>query len=133
MPGTERIAAMTRIILPLALMIVMSPAWALNMSGFKDAPITRLTGEELKAFRAAVMKVLDEAPEGKTIEWKAPTTPFVSKITPTRSFTDGKLPCREATIESDARDRFQRGLYVFCKAANGEWQFKTPGTRSKAK
>ena len=44
---------MTRIILPLALIIVMSPAWALNMSGFKDAPITRLTGEELKAFRSS--------------------------------------------------------------------------------
>jgi len=117
----------------LALLAAAGSAWALNMSGFKDAPITRLTGEELKAFRAAVMKALDEAPEGKTIEWKAPKTPFVSKITPTRSFTDGKLPCREATIESDARDRYQRGLYVFCKAANGEWQFKIPGARPKAK
>jgi surface antigen len=116
-----------------AAFFLVAPAFALNMSGFKDAPITRLTGDELKAFRAAVMKTLDEAPEGKTIEWKAPKTPFVSKITPTRSFTDGKRPCREATIESDARDRFQRGLYVFCKAANGEWQFKTPGTRSKVK
>jgi len=133
MRGTDRMATMTRMIFPLALIVVMSPAWALNMSGFKDAPITRLTGEELKAFRAAVMKALDEAPEGKTIEWKAPKTTFTSKITPTRSFTDGKLPCREATIESDARDRFQRGLYVFCKAANGEWQFKTPGARPKAK
>ena len=124
---------MIRMIAPLALMIVMSPASALNMSGFKDAPITRLTGEELKAFRAALMKTLDETPEGTTVEWKAPKTPFVSKITPTRSFTDGKLPCREATIESDARDRYQRGLYVFCKAANGEWQFKIPGARPKAK
>ena len=124
---------MIRMIAPLALMIVMSPASALNMSGFKDAPITRLTGEELKAFRAALMKVLDETPEGTTVEWKAPKTPFVSKITPVRSFTDGKLPCREATIESDARDRFQRGLYVFCKAANGEWQFKTPAAKRKAK
>jgi len=124
---------MKRIFLPLALIVVMSPAWALNMSGFKDAPITRLTGAELKAFRAAVMKTLDGTPEGMTVEWKAPKTPFVSKITPTRSFTDGKLKCREATIESDARDRYQRGLYSFCKAANGEWQFKTPGARSKAK
>jgi surface antigen len=133
MPGTERIAAMTRIFLPLALIVVMSPALALNMSGFKDAPITRLTGEELRAFRAAVMKALDNAPEGTTVEWKAPKTLFVSKITPVRNFTHGKLKCREATIESDARDRYQRGLYSFCKAASGEWQFKTPGARSKAK
>jgi surface antigen len=120
-------------ILPLALIAVMSPAWALNMSGFKDAPITRLTGEELKAFRAAVMKVLDDGSEGATVEWKAPKTPFTSKITPTKSFTDGKQQCREATIESDARDRFQRGRYTFCKQANGEWQFRIPTSKPKTK
>jgi len=133
MPGTERIAAMIRNILPLALMIVMSPAWALNMSGFKDAPITRLSSEELTAFRAFVMKTLDQTPDGTTVEWKAEKTRFVSKVTPQKSFTDGKLPCREVTIESDAHDRFQRGLYTLCKGANGEWQFKTPGARQTAK
>ena len=124
---------MIRMIVPLALIFVMSPAGALNMSGFKDAPITRLTGEELKAFRAAVMKALDEAPVGTTVEWKAPKTPFTSKITPTKSFTDGKQQCREATVESDARDRFQRGRYTFCKQANGEWQFKIPTSKPKTK
>jgi len=133
MPGTERIAAMTRIILPLALLVVMSPAWALNMSGFKDAPITRLSSEELKVFRAFVMKTLDQTPDGATVEWKAAKTRFVSKVTPQRSFTDGKLPCRDVTIESDAHDRYQRGLYTLCKVANGDWQFKTLGVKQKAK
>ena len=123
---------MTRIFLPLALMVVMSPALAINMSGFKDAPITRLTGEELAAFRAALMKALDETPDGGTVVWKAEKTKFTSKITPTKSFTDGKLQCREATIESDARDRFQRGRYTFCKAANGDWQFRIPVAKPKA-
>jgi len=115
----------------LALLAAVVPAWALNMSGFKDAPFTRLTGEELKSFRAAVMKVLDETPEGTTVEWKAPRTPFVSKITPRKSFSDGKQQCREATIESDAGDLFQRGRYTFCKQANGEWQFSFPASRAK--
>jgi surface antigen len=118
-------------LLLLALLALGGPAFALNMTGFKDAPITRLTGEELKAFRAAVMQVLDETPEGTTVEWKAPNTPFVSKVTPRKSFTDGKQRCREATIESDARDLFQRGVYTFCKQANGEWQFRIPAARSK--
>jgi surface antigen len=122
---------MIRILSTLALLAALYPAWALNMSGFKDAPMTRLTGEELKAFRAVVMKALDEAPEGTTVEWKAPKTPFTSKITPARKFTDGTRQCRDATIESDARDRFQRGLYTFCKQANGEWQFRIPTSRSK--
>ena len=123
---------MKKILWAIILAALTVPAGALNMSGFKDAPITRLTGEEVKAFRSAVMKTLDEAPDGTMVEWKAPKTPFVSKITPQKSFKDGKAPCREATIESDARDRFQRGVYTFCKQSNGEWQFKIPAAKPKA-
>jgi len=111
-------------LLLLALALAVPPAAALNMSGFKDAPITRLKKDELKAFRSAVMKMLDETPDGATMEWKAPTTRFTSKVTPTRSYSDGKRKCRDATIESDSHDRFQRGLYTFCKGEKGDWEFR---------
>jgi len=110
-----------------------APANAVNINVFKDAPITRLTGEELKAFRAIVMKTLDEAPDGTTVEWKAPKTRFVSKITPQKGYSEGEFKCRDATIESDAHDLFQRGLYTFCKGAKGDWQFKLPAQQSKSK
>jgi surface antigen len=122
---------MTKELLWLVLLAVAGPAAALNMSGFKDAPITRLTGEELKAFRAAVMQALDDGAEGVMVEWKAPKTTFTSKVTPGKRFADGKRECREATIESDARDLLQRGVYTFCKQANGEWQFRLPTSKSK--
>lgn len=115
---------MGRIAIVLTLLAMAVPASALNMSGFRDAPLTRLSEEELKAFRAAVMKVLDETPDGTMVEWKAPKTPFVSKITPLKTY-EGKFPCRDATIESEARDRFQRGRYTFCKTRNNEWQFSS--------
>ena len=117
---------MDRTLIALMLVALTAPAFGLNMSGFRDAPITRLTEEELKAFRAAVMKVLDDTPDGTMVEWKAPKTQFVSKITPLKTYTGGKVPCRDATIESDARDRFQRGRYTFCKEPNGDWQFAKP-------
>jgi surface antigen len=122
---------MTSRLLLVALLTIAGPAFGLNMSGFRDAPITRLTAEELKAFRAVVMKTLEETPDGTMVEWKAPTTPFVSKITPLKTYTGGKFPCRDATIESDARDRFQRGRYTFCKEPNGEWQFARPPAKPK--
>jgi surface antigen len=103
------------------------------MSGFREAPVTRLSTEELKEFRGVVVKTLDETKDGVTVEWKAPKTKFVSKVTPQKTFTDGKAKCREATIESDAHDRFQRGLYTFCKNAKGDWQFKFPSGKSQAK
>ena len=122
---------MARILVLMAALVLAAPAWAINMSGFRDAPLTRLNAEELKAFRAAIMKTLDETPDGTMIEWKAEKTKFVSKITPQKSFSEGKLKCREATIESDAHDRYQRGLYVFCKGDKGDWQFKSSAAKKK--
>lgn len=122
---------MKKCLIMLALLGLAAQASAINMSGFRDAPLTRLDAEELKAFRAAVMKTLNETPDGTMVEWKAPRTRFVSRITPLNSSTQGKRKCREATIESEARDRFQRGVYFFCKATNGDWQFSSPAPRPK--
>ena len=124
---------MKTLLIVIALFGWAAQGWALNMSGFKEAPITRLSGGELKAFRAFVMSTLDQTPDGVTVVWQAPKTRFVSKITPQRTFIDGKRKCREATVESEAHDRYQRGVYSFCQSANGEWQFKTPAARSGKK
>jgi surface antigen len=118
------------LLLPL-LLALAAPAQAINMTGFREAPVTRLNKEELKGFRAAVLKTLDETPDGMTVEWRAPKTRFVSRITPQKSFADGKRKCREAVVESDAHDRFQRGLYMFCKTEKGEWEFKSPRPAAK--
>ncbi|MCC7487758.1 MAG: hypothetical protein IT529_22540 [Burkholderiales bacterium] len=124
---------MARMLMALALSVAAGAVPAVNMNVFKDAPITRLTEPEVKEFRAAVMKVLDSAPDGTTVEWKAPKTRFTSKITPRKSFEDGKRKCREATVESDSHDRFQRGLYTFCKGAKGDWQFRLSPSSPKSK
>jgi surface antigen len=118
----------------LALAGFAAPALAINMSGFRDAPVTRLSPEEVTQFRAFVMKTLDTVPDGTTADWKAPKTPFVTKVTPQKSYSEGQRKCREATIESEARDRFERGTYLFCKAASGDWGFaKAPGGKPAAK
>jgi surface antigen len=79
----------------------------------------------LKEFTAFVGTTLDAAPDGATVEWNAPKSVFTGKITPVRTFTDGKLPCREARIETEARDRHASGNYVLCKV-KGVWQLKVP-------
>lgn len=108
---------------------VATAAFAVNTSVFMDAPITRLSAEELKAFLLFVDKTLDEGKDGVMVQWKAPKTQFVSKLTPHSSFTESELRCREITIESDSHDRFQRGRYVFCKNNDGAWRLKSPRAR----
>jgi surface antigen len=113
-------------------MMLATPAYAFNVGALSDAPVTRLTSAEVKAFRAFVLKTLDEGADGASADWKAPKTVFTSQVTPTKSFTDGKLKCREATIESNAEDKYERGKYVFCKGDKGDWQFRTPSSRKQA-
>ena len=117
------------IILAVAAALLASPVLALNWNVFQDAPISRLNEEEVKTFRAVVLKTLDDTPDGTTVEWKAPKTVFTSKITPLNRFDDAAMKCRDATIESDARDRHMRGRYTFCKKGKGDWEF----TNSTAK
>lgn len=115
------------------LFAIATPAFALNMSVFKDAPVTRLTAEELKTFSATIQNTLETGADGVTVEWKAPKTPFTSKITPLSTVTEGKSKCRDTTIESDAKDRFQRGTYSFCKADSGPWQLRSPSPKTTKK
>jgi surface antigen len=117
--------------LAFVLVTMSAPAFALNTSVFRDAPITRLSGDELKEFRAVVMKTLDETADGTTVEWTAPKTRFTSKITPQKSFTDGNRKCREAIVDSDAHDLSQKGRYTLCKSAKGDWQFRIPAGKGK--
>ena len=115
-------------IIALAAVLAVLPGTALaqNWNVFKDSPITRLNAEELKDFLAFLGKTLDSGAEGSTAEWKAPKTTFTSKVTPLKAYTEAGQQCREATIESEARDLHQRGRYTLCKTAKGAWLIKTP-------
>jgi surface antigen len=115
---------MMKVIFAFLLAALAAPAAAVNVNVFKDAPITRLKADEVKEFRAAVIKTLDEGADGATVEWKAPKTEFTSKITPQNRYTDGKFQCRDTVVESDAHDRSQRGRYTFCKGDKGDWRFR---------
>lgn len=124
---------MRRILVAAIASAVASTAFAINTSVFHDAPITRLSEAELEAFKSFVHGILDDSPDGKTVEWKAPKTRFVSKITPHNSFTQNGNRCRQTTIESDAHDRYQRGRYLFCKVGGKTWEFALPGARPAGK
>ncbi|MGZ5261421.1 MAG: hypothetical protein ACXWC0_27700, partial [Burkholderiales bacterium] len=63
-----------------ALVVFAVFAHAFNMSFLNDSPVTRLTAEELKQYTAFTLKALDEAPDGTTVEWRAPKSQFTSKI-----------------------------------------------------
>jgi len=110
----------------------LAPVYAVNETFLKDAPVSRLSEAELKAFLEFLGQTLDSVPDGTTVEWKAPKTTFTSKMTVQKSFSEAGLQCREATVESDSHDRQMRGLYRFCKTSKG-WQFKASPAAAKSR
>jgi len=109
----------------LAAIFFVAPAWALNESFLKDAPLSRLSEDEFKAYWAFAMKVLDTTPDGKTVQWKATKATFTSKTRLQRSFTEGALKCREVIVDTDSRDRQMRARYELCKKGK-DWEFRAP-------
>ncbi len=122
-----------RIVFVVVAALLASPVLALNWNVFKDAPISRLSEDEVRSFRTFILKTLDQTPDGTMVEWKAPKTAFTSKITPLNRFDDAGMKCRDATIESDGQDRHMRGRYTFCKKGKNDWEFKTPTAKRPAK
>jgi surface antigen len=121
-----------RIVFAFAAALLAPPALALNWNMLEDAPISRLKEDEVRAFRAFVLETLDQTPDGTTVEWKAPKTVFTSKITPLNRFDDAGMKCRDATIESNSKDRHMRGRYTFCKKEKSDWEFKIPSAKRPA-
>lgn len=124
---------MIRTVLLLAAVTITGPAWALNMSGFRDTPIARLNGQELKAFRQAIVNTLNQTPDGGTIEWRATRIGFAAKISPQRSYAEDQLRCREAIVEAETPDRYQRGWYRFCRGLKGDWEIRLRAAKRKAR
>ena len=104
------------------------PAQASNFDFLKYAPISRLSASELTEFSAAIGKSLDEASDGQALQWKAPKSEFNATVTPMKRYAEGKRECREARIESEARELKASGLYTFCKSAKG-WEIKSPAAK----
>ena len=125
--------ALLKVAAGVSILILSASALAMNLSFLRDAPITRLNEAELKSFRAFVLKTLDESQDGATAEWTAPKTAFTSKVTPAARSRDGGKECREARVESAARELQSSGVYTFCRDAKGEWTIKSPAKAKAAK
>jgi len=120
---------MIRFLIGLVVAVTACTAFAANLAFLRDAPITRLSQDELATFKAFVMKTLDEDPDGKTVVWKAPKTRFTSKITLDKSFEDSGRRCRTVKVASDSHDLQMSGTYMLCKVSNGDWEFRLRGGR----
>src|SRR5713226_2248094 len=68
---------------------------------------------------------LELAGEKKTVVWTNKATGVNYRLTPTRNFQEGKLPCREFSTVVSAASRQDTVKGVACRRGEGEWEIRS--------
>lgn len=90
------------------------------------AVIGHTIGKELdQADRGCMGHALELAGESKTVVWTNKGTGVTYRLTPTRNYSEGRLPCREFTTVVSAGKKKDTVKGAACRRGNGEWFFKS--------
>jgi hypothetical protein len=108
-----------------AILLVGGGAQAQSNLGFlRDAPIERMTSEDLKLLSKNYKGALDRNADGQASAWVNPKTGHSGTAKPLSTKTEKGRTCRRLEYTNQADGRTGKGELTFCKV-NGAW--KTSG------
>jgi surface antigen len=93
-----------------------------NMRFLKDAPIEKMTQEDLGLMLKNSNEALSRNADGETSGWANAKTGASGTATPLRSFTQQGMKCREAQYTNHAAGLNGGGKYTLCQVAGGAWK-----------
>lgn len=91
------------------------------------AVIGHTVGKELdNADRGCMGHALELAGDRHTVAWTNKQTGVSYRLTPTRGFNEGNVPCREfTTVVSTGKKKKESVSGVACRRGDGEWVFRS--------
>jgi surface antigen len=98
-------------------------ALAANTTFLGDAPISRMTAEDVDILYDSAMRALDESPDGVARRWENPATGAGGVLTPLNTYARGANRCRDLHVKNHAREIQGQGTVVtLCRTADGQWK-----------
>jgi len=79
-------------------------------------------GDDTKIIMQVGADMLRNAPDGASRPWSNPQTGNSGTITVLRSYKRGNLPCRDAEVNSQLKDRNVVYVLPVCQVADGSWK-----------
>jgi len=114
--------ARIRIFTLAALAAIAASTHAANMSFLGNAPISRMTEEDVDMFYAAVQETLEKSPDKSRAGWENPTTGASGTLVPLDTFAGpAGEPCRHLQITNRAGGLRSQHVFTLCKAIDGSW------------
>jgi surface antigen len=80
-------------------------------------------GDDTKIIMRIGADMLRNAPDGESRQWSNPQTGNSGTITVLRSYKRGTMPCRDAEVNSQLKERKVVYVLPVCQVADGSWKF----------
>jgi surface antigen len=93
-----------------------------NMRFLDNAPIEKMTKEDLALMLKNSNEALSRNRDGETSGWANAKTGASGTATPLRSFTEKGMKCREAEYTNHAAGLNGGGRHTLCRVADGSWK-----------
>jgi surface antigen len=103
----------------IAAVIAPPAALAINEMFAKDAPIARMTPQDVEIATTALRKALDEGRDGEPYRWSNPATSASGTITPLAAASRQGMPCRGVVFTLEAGGRSSRSAWDICRTPQG--------------
>ncbi len=110
----------------LALLAVGAPAHASNLQFLRDAPVAKMTKEDLALFQSSLRAALDQNADGSTRRWENPATGASGTLTPVSTFEQDGARCRRLEIVNTVQGVTGRSTFNMCRQADGTWVSAAP-------
>jgi len=80
-------------------------------------------GDDTKIIMRIGADMLRNAPDGESRQWSNSQTGNSGIITVLRSYKRGTMPCRDAEVNSQLKERKVVYVLPVCQVADGSWKF----------
>lgn len=80
-------------------------------------------GEDTKIIMRIGGDMLRNSPDGESRPWSNPQTGHSGTITVLRTYKRGDLPCRDAEVNSQLKEKSVVYVLPVCQVADGSWKF----------
>jgi surface antigen len=94
-----------------------------NLGFLGNAPISRMSAEDVDLLYTAVTNALDRGEDGTATRWGNPSTGASGTLVPLDTFTGpGGQRCRHLQVDNQAGGLHNKSVFELCKQADGTWK-----------
>lgn len=122
---------LTAVVLALLFVGIGNAIASTELRWLNNAPARHFTERDWEVLMENVQRVLDETPDGETVEWANEKSGAHGSLTPVSTGERDGMKCRNLEMENHARNVSAKSNLEYCQRPDGSWGFLSESARSR--